>query len=601
MSHRERPLYLHFLDRELGNSVGVEVSGEVASRALRILILGTSAPFYAGLSLVWEHPAVDEELIRLLSALIESESLDLVSHHPRGDEFLASRRELYAHDSPRYPAYFSGQVRNFGPTLYKPEGTTQYLEGQFLRALGATARGRPAVANVLTSSAKPILAAALGRREHEAITFSLFEQTVVEKLRPDIAGSLRRSVSTLYCAHYLEFADGNIPTGIPGLTFFDGEFPRGFPRHDLKLLGRCLRALGLQGLIDRPPSDLWSFWMSRLWARQLSARLPNRLGLLLHLAMEVVGGRDSSLQQQYRPAIWGRVRDWIGDGPEEAPTGDPARQLQRAEDYLDAVIARLRSTKGLGDLLAALELEELRSVSCLLVTATDKEDDALDDEMQTRFGRRGQQMLVDGMALTDLGRIGRETIWHVRSEMGSTGPGGSIATVLEAIYRINPGKIVVPGIAFGFDEETQPIGLVLVSEALFNYNRIRAGTDEDLGLLQEARSSQPAADASLVGRFRSARRQATEFMEFGLMVSGEALVDNLEFRDAIRELAPRAIGGEMEGFGVYSAAERRHVPWIVVKAVCDWADGRKGVDKDARQRRAARASVGVVLDCLSTA
>lgn len=45
--------------------------------------------------------------------------------------------------------------------------------------------------------------------------------------------------------------------------------------------------------------------------------------------------------------------------------------------------------------------------------------------------------------------------------------------------------------------------------------------------------------------------------------------------DQLRKLAPEAPGGEMEGTGLYSAAQRKKVDWLLVKAVCDWADGKK--------------------------
>ena len=65
-------------------------------------------------------------------------------------------------------------------------------------------------------------------------------------------------------------------------------------------------------------------------------------------------------------------------------------------------------------------------------------------------------------------------------------------------------------------------------------------------------------------------------MRFGDGLSGEKLVDNLDFRDQLLNLEPEAIGGEMEGAGLYVACQDKKVDWILVKAVCDWADGQKG-------------------------
>jgi nucleoside phosphorylase len=35
----------------------------------------------------------------------------------------------------------------------------------------------------------------------------------------------------------------------------------------------------------------------------------------------------------------------------------------------------------------------------------------------------------------------------------------------------------------------------------------------------------------------------------------------------------------MEGIGLYAAAQNAKVDWILVKAICDWADGNKSGEK----------------------
>src|SRR5205085_1621293 len=62
---------------------------------------------------------------------------------------------------------------------------------------------------------------------------------------------------------------------------------------------------------------------------------------------------------------------------------------------------------------------------------------------------------------------------------------------------------------------------------------------------------------------------------FGPVLSGEKLVDNASFKDELFRSHPAAIGGEMEGAGVYAASARKKVEAIVVKAICDWGDGLK--------------------------
>jgi hypothetical protein len=90
-------------------------------------------------------------------------------------------------------------------------------------------------------------------------------------------------------------------------------------------------------------------------------------------------------------------------------------------------------------------------------------------------------------------------------------------------------------------------------------------------------------------------------VRFGVMLTGEKLVDNVDFRDQLYDLEPEAIGGEMEGTGLYVACQDKKVDWILVKAICDWADGQKAKDKDARQQTAALNAATFVLHFLQFA
>src|SRR5450432_914990 len=56
----------------------------------------------------------------------------------------------------------------------------------------------------------------------------------------------------------------------------------------------------------------------------------------------------------------------------------------------------------------------------------------------------------------------------------------------------------------------------------------------------------------------------------------------------------------MEGAGLYATAQRKKVDWILVKAICDWADGQKTQqDEGQRQRDAAENAVRFLLYVIS--
>ncbi len=80
-----------------------------------------------------------------------------------------------------------------------------------------------------------------------------------------------------------------------------------------------------------------------------------------------------------------------------------------------------------------------------------------------------------------------------------------------------------------------------------------------------------------------------------MIVTGEKLVNDPEFRDALVKAEPEAIGGEMEACGLYIAAAAAKVDWIVIKAICDWGDGNKD---DKAQKLVAQNAAEFVLHVL---
>ena len=78
--------------------------------------------------------------------------------------------------------------------------------------------------------------------------------------------------------------------------------------------------------------------------------------------------------------------------------------------------------------------------------------------------------------------------------------------------------------------------------------------------------------------------------------------DNLDYRKSLTKLvSSEAIGGEMEGAGLYVSCHDAKVDWILVKGICDWADGDKENNKEDRQQLAAKNATAFVLYALQHA
>ena len=85
----------------------------------------------------------------------------------------------------------------------------------------------------------------------------------------------------------------------------------------------------------------------------------------------------------------------------------------------------------------------------------------------------------------------------------------------------------------------------------------------------------------------------------GVILSGDKLVDNFDYREQLKAFAEgEAIGGEMEATGLILATAETSTPWVVVKAICDWADGKKAHRKKSRQEIAAKNAASFVFSAL---
>src|SRR5258708_1610094 len=211
-------------------------------------------------------------------------------------------------------------------------------------------------------------------------------------------------------------------------------------------------------------------------------------------------------------------------------------------------------------------------VDVLLLTVTKVEAQTVLKLFQKEVGQPFQSFFLGDKTYFDLGALNGAHIVMVQSDMGSIGPGGALLVVDEAIRELSPSAIIMVGIAFGIDDKKQHIGDILVSQQLLGYEQKKvksndSGEDEII-----ARGDRPHASIRLLDRFRSgALDWQGPDVEFGLLLSGEKLIESSHFREQLLKLAPEAIGGEMEGTGLYSSASRRKVDCIVVKSICAWS------------------------------
>jgi nucleoside phosphorylase len=206
----------------------------------------------------------------------------------------------------------------------------------------------------------------------------------------------------------------------------------------------------------------------------------------------------------------------------------------------------------------------------LLATVTKVEAQAVFEVFEEAVGKQHEWRRIDDKTYHSLGALGETNIFMVQSEMGSATPGGSLITLPKAIEVIKPCAIIMVGIAFGAKPEKQKLGDILVSHQIMAYE------PEKEGKRRISRGVRVNASVPLLDVARNADLDWSEpKVHFGIILTGEKLVNNLAFRNRLITQEPEAVGGEMEANGLYLAASGSHVNWILVKAICDWADGTK--------------------------
>jgi nucleoside phosphorylase len=234
----------------------------------------------------------------------------------------------------------------------------------------------------------------------------------------------------------------------------------------------------------------------------------------------------------------------------------------------------------------------------LIVTVTKVETSATLQAFEPISGVEAKPLSIEDRIYFDLGTINKARIFLTQSEMGSGGLGASLLTVRKGIEDLFPTAVIMVGIAFGVNEEKQAIGDILVTEQLRLYDLQRVGTQDE----QEQvilRGDKPHASPWLINLFKSADISWEKArVRFGTVLTGEKLLDNIDYRNQLLSFEPEAIGGEMEGAGLYVACQDKKVDWILVKGICDWADGEKGQDKESRQKTAASNAAAFVVHTL---
>lgn len=228
-------------------------------------------------------------------------------------------------------------------------------------------------------------------------------------------------------------------------------------------------------------------------------------------------------------------------------------------------------------------------ISLLIVTATPTETLTLLNYIKPLPNQSLILKTFDERQTYHVGLFGLYGVAHVQCSMGATRRDGAINTVRDAINFWHPKAVLMVGIGFGIDDKKQRLGDVLISESVAYYElaRIEENRVVPRGPIVESGITLLNRAKNHLGWKYSFDNQNMVNKQVGQFLSGEKLIDSLDYKMSLMDIYPNSIGGDMEAYGVATACDAIKVEWLVIKSICDWAANKtKGF-----QEKAAEAAV----------
>lgn len=607
---RERIIFLHFLNREASEASGTFRNAKNELRALDVLTVTHCSNLTVNISQMLEYTIDRPELVQPLSELCKSGILVTTSHDKSYDEFIASRQQLYQNVASRYPIYFedTSVVEEFLIRQKNSFSMTAVLRRDILDISDRDVR-EPELRlqqrhahdedwKVFTGKIDPVQTV-FGSNRHAAITRSNLEHfSNSGDFSPLDLAAIARVVSARYFDHYKKHSAAVTCTGIGDIGFVD-DFDL-FPHYDVPILSSVLNALSWEKLKNNNP-DLRA---------QIYASYGNRshANFVVNLQAFIGACSDATRAKANYPTgssdYFASLRAQVGTLCSHlihTSVESERAVLRNVDDFFDRsveVIQRAIERQSRDSPHISLAWEKLMSVrdrsKILLITATDTEDDAVNDALSNAgFKSAGYVKTAAGLCARHVLGQNKEIV-HARSSAGSIGTSGSELVAAEAIRDLSPDYVIAVGICFGMkpsekeqkklgksriDKGQQSLGDILVSDRVTDYETVRLCFEEGEEKVRERGFRVPAGSA-LLDAARIARgdyRTGKTSVFPGELLSGLKLLDSPPSVDDLKGRFPDAVGGEMEASGLVAASLRHGVGWIVVKAICDWgyAKGKK--------------------------
>lgn len=232
----------------------------------------------------------------------------------------------------------------------------------------------------------------------------------------------------------------------------------------------------------------------------------------------------------------------------------------------------------------------------LILVVTPAEREAVIDAVRAVTGTPFSRQFLSQNTIHMLGQISETEILLGQSEQGTVAPSAATLTTSRLIHEITPDYVIMVGIGFSLRDEHE-LGDVMVSTEIrvMDHKKVIDSAAIDGAVAAIPRGHRVPPSTLLLDRCRSAHIDwPGQAVHFGPLLSSNVLVNSEALRQNLIDTEPDAIGGEMEGAGVFAAADREKIDWIVIKAVSDRGMQKTDAAHDLAARNAAQFVVHMV-------
>jgi nucleoside phosphorylase len=233
----------------------------------------------------------------------------------------------------------------------------------------------------------------------------------------------------------------------------------------------------------------------------------------------------------------------------------------------------------------------------VVMVAADVEYRAVHEEATRANGAEPRQWPVGSITVLEYKDISAARLLLVHCGQGALGPGDSTLTAHSVVQDLSPDYLILTGIGFGLMPDEQNVGDVMVSRQLrlMDHKEVVDSPTPGERPIEFPRGDRPAASVTLLDRARVAALLGWDGprVQVGPMLTLNTRISSADLRERLRAADPDAIGGDMEGSGVYAASARGKVDWIVIKGISDFG-GHGGTDREVAARTAARFVVHLI-------